>query len=66
MHILIAPNAFKNSLDAEGVASAIRDGLERSVLPCTCTCFPIGDGGDGTGELIIKKNSGELSRWDCS
>jgi len=61
MHILIAPNAFKNSLDAEGAASAIRDGLERSVLPCTCTCFPIGDGGDGTGELIIKKNSGELS-----
>src|SRR5437899_1213894 len=58
MHILIAPNAFKNSLDAERVALAIRQGLERSELPCVCACHPIGDGGDGTGELIIKKCGG--------
>ncbi len=60
MRILIAPNAFKNSLDAEGVALAIRHGLEQSALNCTCETFPIGDGGDGTGDLIIKKCAGEL------
>lgn len=60
MHILISPNAFKHSINAEEAASAIREGLMQSKLDCTCECFPIGDGGDGTGELIIKKCSGEL------
>lgn len=60
MHILISPNAFKHSLNAEAAASAIREGLMQSSLDCTCECFPIGDGGDGTGELIIKKCRGDL------
>lgn len=60
MHILISPNAFKNSLNAEDAASAIRDGLLQSNLHCTCDCFPIGDGGDGTDDLIIKKCGGVL------
>ncbi len=64
MHILIAPNAFKNSLNAEEAAAAIRDGLMQSNLECTCECFPIGDGGDGTGELIIKKCGGALVTED--
>ena len=59
MHILIAPNAFKHSLTAEEAASAIMKGFIQSNLDCTCECFPIGDGGDGTAELIIKKCSGE-------
>jgi glycerate kinase len=60
MNILTAPNAFKHSLNAEEAASAIMKGLMLSKLDCTCESFPIGDGGDGTGELIIKKCSGEL------
>ena len=60
MRILIAPNAFKHSLTAEEVAIAISKGLIESKLDCVCECFPIGDGGDGTAELIIKKNRGEL------
>lgn len=59
MRILISPNAFKHSLDAADAASAIRDGFMQSKLDCTCECFPIGDGGDGTGELIIKKCGGK-------
>lgn len=58
MHILIAPNAFKNSLNAEAVAEAIKQGLQQSMLECRCECFPIGDGGDGTGKLIVKKRGG--------
>lgn len=56
--VLIAPNAFKHSLSATEAAHTIREGLERSNLPCECECFPVGDGGDGTGELMIHKLNG--------
>jgi glycerate 2-kinase len=58
MHILIAPNAFKNSLAAPDVADAINGGLQQSNLHCTTHCFPVGDGGDGTAELILKHLNG--------
>ncbi|MES2328032.1 MAG: glycerate kinase [Bacteroidota bacterium] len=54
MHVLISPNAFKNSLNAEAAAHAIEKGLKESSLSCTTACFPIGDGGDGTGSLLTK------------
>lgn len=60
MHILVAPNAFKHSLDARAAATAIRDGFLQSRLNCRVTCFPIGDGGDGTCTLIHDKLNGEL------
>ncbi|BAU54000.1 glycerate kinase [Mucilaginibacter gotjawali] len=60
MHILIAPNAFKNSLSAEDAALAVKQGLQMSKLKCTVTCFPIADGGDGTGSLIIKQCKGKV------
>jgi glycerate kinase len=58
MHILIAPNAFKNSLTAGDSAQAIRAGLEESGLDCTIDSFPVGDGGDGTAQIIIEKFKG--------
>lgn len=59
-NILIAPNAFKNSLSATDAAAAIAKGFLQSKLNCTCTCFPVGDGGDGTSNLIIEKFIGKL------
>lgn len=58
MHILIAPNAFKNSLAAADAASAIEKGLRESKLSCTTRCFPVGDGGDGTGTLLTQALQG--------
>lgn len=58
MHILISPNAFKNSLDAASVAEAIQKGLLESGLPCSTACFAVGDGGDGTASLIIDRMKG--------
>src|SRR5579864_5914138 len=58
MQILIAPNAFKNSLTATGAATAIREGLLESGLTFTDQCFPVGDGGDGTASLIVKNLGG--------
>jgi glycerate 2-kinase len=59
MHILVAPNAFKNSLDASEAATAIIEGLKKSGLECTTAFFPIADGGDGTGSLLIEKLKGK-------
>src|SRR3546814_163850 len=60
MQILISPNSFKHSLDASEAALAIQKGFLQSKLACNCTCFPIGDGGDGTGTLIIDNFKGEI------
>ena len=60
MNIVIAPNAFKNALGAEDAAAAIKKGLLQSKLDCDCECFPVGDGGDGTGELIIQRYAGKI------
>jgi len=59
MHILIAPNAFKNSLSATDAAEAIRIGLAQSNVKHTSACFPIADGGDGTAGLILKRCNGK-------
>jgi len=58
MNILISPNAFKNSLNAKSVALSLKEGLVQSGLNCNCVCFPIADGGDGTGDLIIDRFNG--------
>lgn len=64
MHILIAPNAFKNSLTAPECAEAIREGLESSKIKASYECFPIADGGDGTASLIVDKCEGILHNYD--
>ena len=66
MHVLIAPNAFKNSLSAAEAAQAIQRGFETGAPPrapghptFTTECFPVGDGGDGTGDLLIERLGGQ-------
>nr|WKN34237.1 glycerate kinase [Tunicatimonas sp. TK19036] len=53
LKILIAPNAFKGSLDAVKAAQAIQQGLEHSALHPHCTLQPIADGGDGMLEVML-------------
>lgn len=38
---------------------AIEEGLKQSRLNCTTECFPIADGGDGTGGLIVERCKGK-------
>jgi glycerate kinase len=58
MHILVAPNAFKHSLDAMEAAEAICDGLRASRFGGTLQACPIGDGGDGTAALLQRHLGG--------
>lgn len=55
MHIIIAPNAFKNSISAAGAANAIYAGLKQSGLDFTADLFPVADGGDGTAALLEER-----------
>jgi len=51
--IVIAPNAFKGSVDAITAAAALARGLNSSSLPVETICRPVGDGGDGTADVLI-------------
>ncbi|GGE29309.1 glycerate kinase family protein [Streptococcus himalayensis] len=48
MHILIAPDSFKESLTAEEVAICIQTGLSEALPTATFDLMPVGDGGEGT------------------
>lgn len=46
--VLLAPDKFKGSLDATGVAAAVAVGLRRARPGVEVRCLPVADGGDGT------------------
>jgi glycerate 2-kinase len=60
MHFLIAPNAFKNTLTASEAAEAILKGLQASGISFSYELFPVGDGGDGTGDLLVNRLNGKF------
>lgn len=55
MKIVIAPDSFKGSLSAEGVANSIKKGLEEVLKNAEIITLPIADGGEGTLETIVDK-----------
>lgn len=48
MHILIAPDSFKESLSAKEVAQALKTGFAEALPDATFDLLPLGDGGEGT------------------
>jgi glycerate kinase len=59
MKIVIAPDSFKDSLSAEGVATAIAQGI-RDVFPdAELVLCPMADGGEGTVDAILSVLPGE-------
>lgn len=62
MKIVIAPNSFKNSLDAFEVARAIQRGFDQSQLNASCKLYPIADGGDYTLEVFHAWRGGQIER----
>ncbi|MFS1663469.1 glycerate kinase [Streptococcus sp. zg-JUN1979] len=48
MHIVLAPDSFKESLSAMEVAKALQQGLAKALPHATFDAMPIGDGGEGT------------------
>ncbi|MFJ4494396.1 glycerate kinase [Pseudomonas atacamensis] len=62
MKIVIAPDSFKDSLSAQGVAEAIVLGLAQVWPQATLVKCPMADGGEGTVESILAACEGELRR----
>lgn len=62
MKIVIAPDSFKDSLSAQGVAEAIARGLAQVWPQATLIKCPMADGGEGTVESILAACEGELRR----
>lgn len=53
MHVLIAPDSFKESLRAHAVARAIMRGWQRGNPRATYSIVPLGDGGEGTLDALL-------------
>ncbi|AZE55424.1 Glycerate kinase [Pseudomonas synxantha] len=62
MKIIIAPDSFKDSLSAAGVAQAIAEGLAQVLPDAQLVECPMADGGEGTVEAVLAACNGELRR----
>ncbi|NIL83606.1 Glycerate 3-kinase [Rhodococcus fascians] len=51
--ILLAPDKFKGSLSAAGVARALAEGLVAGDASLETVCLPVADGGDGTVDAAV-------------
>lgn len=59
MKFLIAPDSFKESLNAQEVANAIAMGLHRIFPQAQCHCIPMADGGEGSVQSLIDATHGK-------
>lgn len=62
MKIVIAPDSFKDSLSAQGVADAIALGLAEVWPDAQLLKCPMADGGEGTVESVLAACKGEWRR----
>ena len=58
--IVIASQAFKESLSAEDAAEAIAEGVRRVVPDAEMVLLPVADGGDDTLATLLKASGGKL------
>lgn len=66
MHVLIAPDKFKGTLDAYEVAAAIAAGVEAAGKGHTYTICPLADGGEGTAEILTRASGGTMQSFSAS
>lgn len=64
MKILIASDAFKDALSAQAVCEAIARGLKAGAPQLEPMVFPLGDGGEGTAELLTLHAQGQMQQLE--
>jgi glycerate 2-kinase len=52
--VVVAPDKFKGSLSADGVAAALARGLRRGLPGVRVVEHPVADGGEGTVEMVLR------------
>ena len=60
MKIIVAPNAFKESLGAIAVAQSIARGVHNVLPDAQVVQVPVADGGDGTTEALVASTDGRM------
>ncbi|MBL7074219.1 glycerate kinase [candidate division KSB1 bacterium] len=60
MKIVVAPNAFKESLTALEAANFIEEGIKRVFPECEVVKVPMADGGDGTAAALVGATGGRI------
>ena len=60
MKVVVAPDSFKECLDAGEVASAIAEGLYSVIPDAEVKLIPLSDGGEGMAGLLTESLGGEL------
>jgi len=62
MKIVIAPDSFKESLSAQGVAQAIRSGMQLVLKDAEFILLPVADGGEGTTDALVAATNGSFKQ----
>lgn len=62
IRVLVAPQAFKGSVDAVGVAAAIARGIRRAWPDVVIDELPLADGGEGTVRALVHATGGTIRR----
>lgn len=60
MKIVIAPDSFKETLNAKEVASCIRNGFKKVFNTASIINIPMADGGEGTVQALVDTCEGEI------
>lgn len=60
MRIVVAPNAFKECMNAIEAAEAMKKGVLAADPDCEVISVPVADGGDGLTEIMMQAFSGTL------
>ena len=60
MRIIVAPDSFKGSVSALGVAEAMERGIQAVFPEAEVIKVPIADGGEGTVEALVAATAGRL------
>lgn len=66
MKVLIASDAFKDALSAPEVCEAVARGLKRGYPAVDPLVFPLGDGGEGTSDVLTYHSGGSRLRLDVN
>jgi glycerate 2-kinase len=61
VRVVVAPDKFKGSLDAAGVAAALGAGVRDIVPDAVCELIPMADGGDGTVDAFIASGASAIT-----
>ncbi|MCP4754695.1 MAG: glycerate kinase [Proteobacteria bacterium] len=63
MKIVLAPNAFKDSLSAIRAAEVMAEGVRRALPEADIRTVPVADGGDGLTEIVLQAMGGR--KMEC-